>query len=307
MLQGRGPRACRGEGQRSRQPSATLTAQRAAAGGANVKINDYLSFPLCLDLAPYTRPAADQGADGAPPGGSPDGSKGGVRDLVQGEEEKPEPLLYNLRGVIVHKGEASHGHYYCFMHKPDMGWFRVDDETVTPFDLEKGIVDKPTHQFVGPAPAPGSAGPSSGGGGAKSGGLEGLSALAEECFGGVDAKSKRGGKKTRNNNAFVLFYERAPDRHLRASNPLLDDALSSSSSDAPRSPLDGTPADPAVKELQTALQSLPDYRDYGTHPELEEVRVLAVGRRSEELATVDVDRGGRGRERWGGEGRARDC
>jgi ubiquitin C-terminal hydrolase len=31
----------------------------------------------------------------------------------------------------VHKGEASHGHYYSFMNKPGVGWFRIDDEKVT--------------------------------------------------------------------------------------------------------------------------------------------------------------------------------
>ena len=42
-----------------------------------------------------------------------------------------EPLRYHLRGIIVHKGEASHGHYYSFMNKPGVGWFRIDDERVT--------------------------------------------------------------------------------------------------------------------------------------------------------------------------------
>ena len=31
----------------------------------------------------------------------------------------------------MHKGEASHGHYYSFMNKPGVGWFRIDDEKVT--------------------------------------------------------------------------------------------------------------------------------------------------------------------------------
>ena len=222
-----------------------------------------MSFPLSLDMAPYTRQSAQESRSTSWPHTAAAANDGTAHN---------DAMIYNLRGVIVHKGEASHGHYYCFMHKRDKGWFRVDDETISPFDLENGLVDKPTQQFVGPALAP--VGPPSGGG-KSAAGLEGLTALAEECFGGVDAKSKRAGKKPRNNNAFVLFYERAPDKHLHTGNlnPLLDDSVSTSSpsSDASRSPFDGTAADPGVKELQTALQSLPDDRHYGTHPELEEV------------------------------------
>ena len=32
---------------------------KSSQGGANVKINDFLSFPRILDLAPYTRSAAE--------------------------------------------------------------------------------------------------------------------------------------------------------------------------------------------------------------------------------------------------------
>lgn len=165
----------------------------------------------------------------------------------------------------MHKGEASHGHYYCFMYKPGIGWFRIDDEKVQPFDLEKGVVDKhpPPCNVAGPSPA------SSKGGAAS----EELSALAEECFGGMDSTNKALGKKVRNHNAFVLLYQRAADRQFRGSvgHPSHDDAMSSSSSDAPRSPAPTHHADPAVKDLQAALQSLPDHRLNGTHPDLEEV------------------------------------
>jgi hypothetical protein len=56
------------------------------------------------------------------------------------------------------------------------------------------------------------------------GGPEQLTALAEECFGGMASNSKlhnlRAGKGARNNNAFVLFYEREPsDRHMSAHTP----------------------------------------------------------------------------------------
>ena len=188
--------------------------------------------------------------------------------------KREEPLLYHLRGVIVHKGEASHGHYYAFMHKPGMGWFRVDDEKVVSFDLDKGLVHKPCSSTpIGPALPTGGAGSGLGAagrevsgfavGGGK--GLEGLAALAEECFGGVDSASKvRAGKKARNHNAFVLFYERTSDSGTHPPMAGIEDVNSSSSSDAAHSPAPhATDAEKAVKELQSALQSLPDHRDYG--------------------------------------------
>ena len=75
---------------------------RASQGGANVKINDHLSFPLTLDLAPYTRSAA-HGV--VPPAASPPTSPGSIdahmppRD--RGDEGPEDPLLYHLRGIIV--------------------------------------------------------------------------------------------------------------------------------------------------------------------------------------------------------------
>ena len=112
-----------------------------------------MSFPLSLDVAPYTRQSAQDSGSALSPHAAAAANDGTAQN---------DAMIYNLRGVIVHKGEASHGHYYCFMHKRDKGWFRVDDETISPFDLEKGLVNKATQQFVGPAPAP--VGPPSGGG-----------------------------------------------------------------------------------------------------------------------------------------------
>jgi hypothetical protein len=140
------------------------------------------------------------------------------------------------------------------MHKPGTGWFRIDDEKVQPFDLEKGVVDK--HPPPGSSAASYQGGGGGGGGGGE--GSEGLSALAEECFGGVDSKNKALGKKVRNHNAFVLLYQRAAtDRQVRGSagHSSHDDVMSSSSSDAPRSPAPTQHADPAVKDLQAATVS----------------------------------------------------
>ena len=120
---------------------------------ANVKLNDHLSFPMVLDMAPYTQGVASC-------------------DTSMDDSDAGQQLLYHLVGVIVHKGEASHGHYYSLMKYQANGtWYKVDDDTVAEFD---------------PANIP------------------------AECFGGIDTESKgvRSEKKIRKHNAFVLFYNR---------------------------------------------------------------------------------------------------
>ena len=120
---------------------------------ANVKLNDHLSFPMVLDMAPYTQGVASC-------------------DTSMDDSDAGQQLLYHLVGVIVHKGEASHGHYYSLMKYQVNGtWYKVDDDTVAEFD---------------PANIP------------------------AECFGGIDTESKgvRSEKKIRKHNAFVLFYNR---------------------------------------------------------------------------------------------------
>ncbi|EKX54537.1 hypothetical protein GUITHDRAFT_63537, partial [Guillardia theta CCMP2712] len=124
-------------------------------GGGNVKINDFLSFPQVIDLAPITRPVSETRSLDAPAPSS----------------TSDDPLLYGLVGIIVHKGEATHGHYYSLVKHATGVWYKVDDEKV-------GIFEE--------------------------------SQIAEECFGGVNIKTKsyRVEKKPKNYNAFVLFYRR---------------------------------------------------------------------------------------------------
>jgi len=86
----------------------------AGQGSAAAKVNDYLSFPMTLDLGPYTRPPEQHGP----------------------------PLGYELSGVIVHKGEASHGHYYSFIKHRSGQWFQLDDEKVSSSSAFPALSDR---------------------------------------------------------------------------------------------------------------------------------------------------------------------
>ncbi|KAK4800988.1 hypothetical protein SAY86_021475 [Trapa natans] len=73
------------------------------------KLNKFIHYPEILDMAPYMTFTSDK---------SP---------------------VYRLYGVIVHLDvmNASYsGHYICYVKNPLNKWFKVDDSTVTPVDLE---------------------------------------------------------------------------------------------------------------------------------------------------------------------------
>ncbi|OQR84903.1 ubiquitin-specific protease [Achlya hypogyna] len=80
-----------------------------------VKLNNRCSFPLELDMKPYTKEGLEDDAD-------------------MGMDDRT-PYAYALRGVLVHSGVAQGGHYYSFILDQDKHeWFKYDDEDVTPFD-----------------------------------------------------------------------------------------------------------------------------------------------------------------------------
>lgn len=80
---------------------------------AMVKINDRHEFPLEIDLAPFVI-----------------------------EDARGEPWRYHLHGVLVHSGDLHGGHYFALI-KPerDSGWFKFDDDRVTPATLKEVLED----------------------------------------------------------------------------------------------------------------------------------------------------------------------
>lgn len=69
-----------------------------------VKINDRHEFGDSIDLAPFVEP-----------------------------EARGEPWRYRLHGVLVHSGDLHGGHYFALIRpERDSGWFKFDDDRVTP-------------------------------------------------------------------------------------------------------------------------------------------------------------------------------
>ncbi|KAG1837373.1 peptidase C19, ubiquitin carboxyl-terminal hydrolase 2 [Suillus subalutaceus] len=69
------------------------------------KLEDYISFPEYLDIAPYLAPKREQYADAKP-------------GHVRGRSKRPERCMYRLYAVVVHIGNMLGGHYIAYTALP---------------------------------------------------------------------------------------------------------------------------------------------------------------------------------------------
>eukprot|EP00475_Leptophrys_vorax_P012579 TRINITY_DN19009_c0_g2_i1.p1 TRINITY_DN19009_c0_g2~~TRINITY_DN19009_c0_g2_i1.p1 ORF type:complete len:1252 (+),score=358.88 TRINITY_DN19009_c0_g2_i1:211-3756(+) len=104
------------------------------------KLNNYLSFPMMLDLKPYTIDAVNQSLEVPPE------TKSDAKDDDSPAIENPSvdsDCLYELVGVLVHRGGTESGHYYSFIKDrfPKSStynqWFSFDDSRIEAFDLNE--------------------------------------------------------------------------------------------------------------------------------------------------------------------------
>lgn len=106
------------------------------------KINDYIEFPMELDMTQYSQDALAK------------------KDIMKQMEEKnltlqdldedqklimqkqiPERYFnYKLKGTIIHLGTAEQGHYYSFIQdreNPNQKWYEFNDTIVRDFDPQE--------------------------------------------------------------------------------------------------------------------------------------------------------------------------
>ncbi|KAF5739781.1 ubiquitin carboxyl-terminal hydrolase 16 isoform X2 [Tripterygium wilfordii] len=91
-------------------PNVLTIALKRFQSGKFGKLNKAIRFPEILDLAPYMSGTSDK---------SP---------------------VYKLFGVVVHldiMNAAFSGHYVCYIKTVQNKWFKIDDSTVTPVELER--------------------------------------------------------------------------------------------------------------------------------------------------------------------------
>ena len=95
----------------------------------DVKINSRCSFPLIMNMKPYTKVGID--AAEAQTAMADAGA-----DIPVQDDDSDRNYSYRLHGVLIHSGVAQGGHYYSIIKEagPEGKWYKFDDEEVTPFD-----------------------------------------------------------------------------------------------------------------------------------------------------------------------------
>jgi ubiquitin C-terminal hydrolase len=96
------------------------------------KVNAPLEFPVELDLRGLEKPEA------ATDNGMSDGAEASKPKKGSAVVPFPadSPAVYDLQGVIVHRGTVRSGHYYCYIHEWDSAeqrytrWLEYDDDNV---------------------------------------------------------------------------------------------------------------------------------------------------------------------------------
>lgn len=82
--------------------------------GNNVKINDFVSFPTYLNMKSY------------------------YVDDKQNMSDSPD-IIYELIGIISHKGTVNEGHYIATLKLPSGDWFRFNDSMVSFITEEEAL------------------------------------------------------------------------------------------------------------------------------------------------------------------------
>ncbi|VDD77646.1 unnamed protein product [Mesocestoides corti] len=121
-----------------------------------IKSNSYFSFPRELDMAPYTVEGLASRDVVVEDAGSLASASASAEDTASHASPVPpaqpnsaskQPTRYTLRGVVVHYGQASAGHYYSYiLHKrPDTGtyqWYKYDDTHVTAVHMDSSSLER---------------------------------------------------------------------------------------------------------------------------------------------------------------------
>lgn len=145
------------------------------------KINSRFAFPLVLDLTALEHKEDEEREEG----GNTTAAAAAAAERTEGtpqRDTKPKcrhqsvfstdsPAVYDLHGVIVHRGTVASGHYICFIREWDderqrFGrWIKYDDESVTAVDqavaVDKNYGGSPADALLG-AQSPSSKAPSAG-------------------------------------------------------------------------------------------------------------------------------------------------
>jgi ubiquitin C-terminal hydrolase len=140
------------------------------------KLNDLITFPTELNMLPYTEEGIMAKENKMKSGLSEED----ITICGQTDSESIDKAIkpadyyqFELKGVVAHVGAIDRGHYYSFIkERTNDKWLEFNDRNVLPFSEES---------------------------------------IPLECFGGEETNSTGGITRMRQNNAYLLFYERKTD------------------------------------------------------------------------------------------------
>ena len=99
----------------------------------NNKLNDYLKFPLKLNLKRWTRVYLRKN------------EVNDIDDNIISEEEKEnlddEKMNYELTGILIHSGSSlQSGHYYSFIKDQETDlWYKFNDSVISDYNIDKDL------------------------------------------------------------------------------------------------------------------------------------------------------------------------
>lgn len=103
-----------------------------------LKFNDYFEFPFNVDMRPYTTEAmnAKDNSDSESTSPGVDGIPNNFIKLSHSVADF-ENYIYHLKGVVVHSGQATGGHYFSYIKADGSNqWYKFDDTEVTQYSCE---------------------------------------------------------------------------------------------------------------------------------------------------------------------------
>ena len=105
--------------------------------GTTVKLGGRLSFPMTLDMKPFTRLAAQRSRPATRRRRtSQSATDTGDDSLCDADGDDHD--VYDLTGVVVHAGTATSGHYWTLIRNPQTGrWIECNDTNVIEFDAKR--------------------------------------------------------------------------------------------------------------------------------------------------------------------------
>ena len=100
----------------------------------NKKLNDYLKFPLTINLKKWTRAFIRTN----------EVNNNDENNIISEEEKENlnnEKMNYELTGILIHSGASlQSGHYYSFIKDQESGkWYKFNDSTISDYDIEKDL------------------------------------------------------------------------------------------------------------------------------------------------------------------------